>query len=272
MDCYSSALCMNPTMVEIYNNMGDLWRVQGPAGQSGARNMYMEALRLQKTFAPAWRGLGESYREMGEHSTALGFYQEALRLRAGYEDAFTGMGLCLKELGRREEAEQCFKEVVRLRPCCALSLGNLAGAGGVDGKCTGVKAVMCCCVWKTHCPPTGLYYEQGKLEEAIATYKQALAIEPVFPEAYNNLGNTLREAGRHEEAVGYYIMCIQQQLQQQTAQGVGGQRLPPQQAQRLSVAYNNLGGILKIQVRTWWVGGGYAMVGGSGVPCISGAT
>lgn len=72
-------------------------------------------------------------------------------------------------------------------------------------------------------------------------------MEPIFPEAYNNLGNTLREAGRHEEAVGYYIMCIRQQLQQQPPTG-GGQGLPPQQAQRLSVAYNNLGGILKMQV------------------------
>lgn len=99
-----------------------------------------------------------------------------------------------------------------------------------------------------HNPATGVYYEQGKLEEAVATYKQALAMEPVFPEAYNNLGNTLREAGRPDEAVGCYTMCIRQQLQQQTALPPG-QSLPAQQAQRLSVAYNNLGGILKMQGR-----------------------
>ena len=45
------------------------------------------------------------------------------------------------------------------------------------------------------CACAGVYYEQGKLEQAIATYREALLLEPNFPEAYNNLGNALREAG-----------------------------------------------------------------------------
>ena len=69
-----------------------------------------------------------------------------------------------QELKRKEEAEVCFRQVVSMRPTCALSLGNLAG----------------------------VYYEQGKLEQAIATYREAITHEPQFPEAYNNLGNALR--------------------------------------------------------------------------------
>lgn len=70
----------------------------------------------------------------------------------------------VQELKRKEEAEACFRQVVSMRPTCALSLGNLAG----------------------------VYYEQGKLEQAIATYREAITHEPQFPEAYNNLGNALR--------------------------------------------------------------------------------
>lgn len=33
---------------------------------------------------------------------------------------------------------------------------------------------------------------QGKLEQATATYREAITQEPQFPEAYNNLGNALR--------------------------------------------------------------------------------
>ena len=58
----------------------------------------------------------------------------------------------------------------------------------------------------------GVYYEQGKLEQAIATYREALLLEPNFPEAYNNLGNALREAGRPDEAIQCYTACIQLQL------------------------------------------------------------
>jgi tetratricopeptide (TPR) repeat protein len=54
-------------------------------------------------------------------------------------------------------------------------------------------------------------YEQGKLDAAIAMYHKALTIEPSFPEAYNNLGNALREAGRYDEAIACYSACIQLQ-------------------------------------------------------------
>ena len=99
-----------------------------------------------------------------------------------------------------------------------------------------------------------MYYEQGKLNEAIQTYQEAISREPNFPEAYNNLGNALREAGRTEEAIACYTMCIQLQFARpQNAQLARAMQANPQmaavqQAQRLGVAYNNLGGILKLQV------------------------
>ena len=61
----------------------------------------------------------------------------------------------------------------------------------------------------------GVLFEQGKLDGAIATYREALAHEPNFPEAYNNLGNALREAGRVDEAIQCYTLCIQLQLGRQ---------------------------------------------------------
>ena len=100
----------------------------------------------------------------------------------------------------------------------------------------------------------GVYYEQGLLNEAIQTYQEAIAREANFPEAYNNLGNALREANRMEEAMQCYTMCIQLQLRTpRSGQAGGGANISPpaaafQQAQRLSVAYNNLGGIFKMQV------------------------
>ena len=42
--------------------------------------------------------------------------------------------------------------------------------------------------------------ELGRLEEAEASYNQAIALEPNLAEAHNNLGTTLHELGRLEEA------------------------------------------------------------------------
>jgi protein O-GlcNAc transferase len=157
-------------------------------------------------------------------------YQEAIRLQPSNVDARTGLGVSLRELGRRTEAEAEFRAVVTQRPECALALGNLAG----------------------------VLYDQGKLEEAIACYRRAIMLQPAFPEAHNNLGNALREAGRLEEAVACYISCIHLQMAAAQAPllaagraGVGAvaKGVAAQHAQRLSVAYNNLAGILKLTGR-----------------------
>ena len=43
--------------------------------------------------------------------------------------------------------------------------------------------------------------DQGKLDEAIAAYRQAIGIKPDFAEAHSNLGNALRDQGKLDEAI-----------------------------------------------------------------------
>ncbi|MDA9061736.1 sulfotransferase, partial [Planktomarina temperata] len=50
--------------------------------------------------------------------------------------------------------------------------------------------------------------EQGKLEEAIEAYNKALAIKPDYAEAYNNMGNALKEQGKLEEAIKAYNKAL----------------------------------------------------------------
>ena len=42
---------------------------------------------------------------------------------------------------------------------------------------------------------------QGKLAEAVASFEQAVRLKPDFAEAYNNLGNALKDQGKLEEAI-----------------------------------------------------------------------
>jgi predicted O-linked N-acetylglucosamine transferase (SPINDLY family) len=50
--------------------------------------------------------------------------------------------------------------------------------------------------------------DQGKLDEAIACYRQALLIKPDYAEAYNNLGNSLRDQGKLDEAIACYRQAL----------------------------------------------------------------
>lgn len=61
--------------VDVHNNLGDLWRAQGQVGRQAAQQCYSEALRIDNTYAPAWRGLGDMFRENNEHSQAVTCYQ-----------------------------------------------------------------------------------------------------------------------------------------------------------------------------------------------------
>jgi tetratricopeptide (TPR) repeat protein len=44
-------------------------------------------------------------------------------------------------------------------------------------------------------------FGDGKPEEAIAVYREALAIDPQFADAWHGLGMALSELGRHDEAI-----------------------------------------------------------------------
>jgi tetratricopeptide (TPR) repeat protein len=49
---------------------------------------------------------------------------------------------------------------------------------------------------------------EGPLEEAIASYRKALALRPDLPEAYSNLGSALQEAQQSAEAVTVYRQAV----------------------------------------------------------------
>ena len=50
---------------------------------------------------------------------------------------------------------------------------------------------------------------QNRLDDAVATYRQAIAIKPNFAEAYNNMGNALRNASRFDESIECYLKALE---------------------------------------------------------------
>ena len=49
---------------------------------------------------------------------------------------------------------------------------------------------------------------QGKLEEAIAAYRQAIGLKSDYAEAHYNLGVALTDQGKLEEAIAAYRQAI----------------------------------------------------------------
>ncbi len=67
--------------------------------------------------------------------------------------------------------------------------------------------------------------QQNHLEQAIASYKKALSIDPNYPQAYNNLGTAFQKLNKNEEAIFNYKKAISIK-------------------NNFAEAYNNLGGVI----------------------------
>ena len=55
------------------------------------------------------------------------------------------------------------------------------------------------------------FYQQGRLEDAVASYRDALRMNPDFAPAHNNVANVLDGLGRLNEAVAHYEAALKLQ-------------------------------------------------------------
>ena len=53
-----------------------------------------------------------------------------------------------------------------------------------------------------------VYFQKGKVDEAIIHYQKALEINPDYEEAHNNLGNMLFQKGRVDEAIAHFQKAL----------------------------------------------------------------
>ena len=138
--------------------------------------------------------------------------------------------------GRKQwsEAEQCFREVSHFEPDYADAHNNLGNVLKEQGKldeavASYTRAQM------IESDNADIHYnlgttlqKKGKLDEAVASYTRALQIRPDYVKAHCDLGGSLKEQGKLDEAVASYTRALQ---------------IKPDYAE----AHNNLGNALQEQ-------------------------
>jgi tetratricopeptide (TPR) repeat protein len=60
------------------------------------------------------------------------------------------------------------------------------------------------CNWFVHNHLGAAFYKQGRTDEAIRQYREALRLNPAFAQAHNNLGAALEKEGQTDEAIRHY--------------------------------------------------------------------
>ena len=112
---------------------------------------------------------------------AIGHYEQALRIKPDYAEAHNN-------LGSRPGSD---------RAGCRRRSGTTSrrcGSSPITPRRT--------TTWDSP------WCRQGRLQEAIGHYEQALRIKPDYAEAHYNLGVALEQAGRVQEAIGHYEQAL----------------------------------------------------------------
>lgn len=170
--------------------------------------LWQDVVSKSPTKARGYANLGLSYANRDNWEGAIQQYKKALELTPDFPEALNNLGAAYAHLGRWEEAIPVYQRAVELKPGYALAHNNL-----------------------------GIAYYTGRRQskEAIEEYQKALSIHPDNADAHNNLGLAYAVQGRLEEAIQSYrrALTLQQEIMQSSD--------APILSSNLAVIYTNLG-------------------------------
>jgi protein O-GlcNAc transferase len=176
-DYICRAIGILPQMPSFHGNLAVVYRAMGRLEEAAAS--LRRQVELQPDSAPGFFNLGNVLKEQGKLNEAAACYQRTVELIADFAPAYSELGHLLKQQGRYNEAVACFQQ--------AMDLGYLP----VHNSLVVTLALL------------------GKLDEAVRSCRQALALKPDFYEAHNNLGNAYKDQGRLDEAAAAYQRAVE---------------------------------------------------------------
>src|SRR5947209_3926693 len=179
--CHHQAISLDPGYALAYAGIADYYNFLGVYGvlpfaecSAAAKDAATKAVALDGALAEAYSALGFAVicRDF-DWKGAEGYHQRAIELNPNYATAHQWYSCHLQMAGRHDEALREARRALELDPF-SLSIQQTLG-------------------W--------CYYMARRFDDSLAAYRKLLASEPRFAYGRSTYSVTLRQAGRHEEAV-----------------------------------------------------------------------
>ena len=244
---YQKAIAINPKFAGAYRNLARVWREVGQPSEAAKCTYLAMILEPDKSSAPEFYNMGNQLWEQGLRTEALTCYRNAIRLKPNYLEAYQKLADTLASLGEWQESSNYYRKVVELKAAIPQSNPqktvpyllpngvegmapverrveipalpgqpsveptiNLEGTGSRVDRREALKqgASINPNSAEFHSQLGSKYAEQQQWSQAIASYKQALRINPQFAAGYRNLARVLTRTGQREESAQCWYRAL----------------------------------------------------------------
>jgi protein O-GlcNAc transferase len=201
------AIALRPDHAAAHLHLGNAFKRHGKLDE--ALVAYESALKFKPDLAEACNNLGVVLQAQGKIAEALAAYERAMKLRPGDVEAAYNRAVALQQQGRAPEAESAYRDILRQSPnrLVYVNLGALLQEQGrLDEALAAFDAALALDrdYAEAQFNRGVVLQQQGRLDAAIAAYQQAVRLRPDYIEAATNAGIALQELGRLDEAAGAF--------------------------------------------------------------------
>ncbi len=171
--------------------------------------LYKRAVDVVPDNSWACQLLGNAYLKAGRFDEAVNSYNQSLRLAPGSVEVLNDLGYALLQQGKLDEAITLYQKMLPPMPDANEdSLSAIPAAGTPNVPMTGKLNATIEGYSQAHLNLGAALERQGKADEALKHYIEALRIKPEYNAARKNLANLLAMQGKFELAIEQFEKCL----------------------------------------------------------------
>ncbi len=209
---YKASLAIEPAYVEAHNNVGTVLAKLGRSDEA-ALSLW-RAIRFDPSFHPAYFQLGGVFLSRNYVPAAASAFSRAVELQPRNIEYRHAMGIALHRLGQRRDAMRIWVQLIDEAPDNA-EVQNSIGKALIEGKdMVGAEKHINAAILaspdfpEAHYNMANVQAANGRIDEALASFRRAVKLKPDYVDAHSNMANALFMTGKQLEAIAHYEIVL----------------------------------------------------------------